>query len=83
MAAIIVVAAVHAAGDRHLGHGGARCPLGEADLRVEVLLRGGVLDGGHDRDNRVLVLLREGLRAARGGLLPRAPSLQRAGSNTS
>ena len=36
--AVVVVAAVHAAGERHTEHDGAQRPPGEANLRVAVLL---------------------------------------------
>ena len=48
-----------------------------------MLLWGGVPVGGHEPDGRVQVLLGEGLRAARGGIFPRAPSLLWAGGNSS
>ena len=57
---------VYAAGVQHLGLGGVWHPPREADLRVEMLPRGGVPDGGLDGDHRVLILLREGVRATCG-----------------
>ena len=51
-----IMAAVYAVGGRHQRHGGARRSPGEADLRLEMLLRRGVPDGGPDRGRCVPVL---------------------------
>ena len=72
-----------AQGERHLGHRRARPPPGEADLRVAVLLRGGIPVGGHEPGGRVQILLREGLRTARGSIFPWAPPFLRARGNSS
>lgn len=63
------------------GYGGAWHPPGEGDLRVEVLLQGGIPHRGSDRDGGHSVLLREGLRLAYEGLLSLASSLLRLKGN--
>ena len=64
--------AKHPTGAGHPRSGGAWPPPREGDLGVELLLRGGHLNGGPHGDGGLPVLLREGLRLARGGLLPQA-----------
>ena len=50
---LVILAEVHSPRERHLGHVGAGRPPGEVDLRVVVLLRGGIPIRGHEPDSHV------------------------------